>query len=101
MVDTDITIELSMPELGITSSVVLNRPITPTFELFCQVIENDRYSAKVRNNGQCLPYVDTISITEDNSVDFKGITCFNESITEHFLSAAIQKPVLKIMPTTQ
>ena len=96
-----VTLELSIPDLGISSSVVLDLPQPPHFQLFCQIIENDEYSAKVRNNGQCLPYVEQINITENNDVNFKGITCFNQSIEENFSSTAIQKPVLKIVPTTQ
>lgn len=72
-----ITLELSIPDQGISSTVVLEVPPKPYFKLFCQVIENDEYSAKVLNNGQCLPYVEQINITENNDVNFKGITCFN------------------------
>ena len=45
------TLVLSIPEFSITRSVDLEVPTDPTFELFCQVIENDKYSAKVRGNG--------------------------------------------------
>ncbi|CAL6000433.1 Conserved_hypothetical protein [Hexamita inflata] len=82
-------------------TVSLTLPQSPSFGQFCQIIENDKYSAIVQGNGLCMPLVTQIQIDSSGSITFQGKSCFNQNLQQTFLQNQISKPTMQMSQTTQ